>query len=243
MEHGGTIEERFEPVGDIIVVAGDLDVGAQHVYKSLMQMVRHSGHRPIVYCPGNHEYYGTSPEAFHVELQPYIEMLKAQNVFVLNNEWIEINGVVFIGAVGWTDNSHMRHSPSNSWMMSDFKEIEGFAAAEGGTNWGKQHYHFLNHALTHTKGWKRVVITHHAPLPKSIAPQFQYNTLNAYFVNDWRSLFFKFNFDLWVHGHTHESFHYEFANKRVICNPFGYYRRKENDRYDPTFLFEIPLGE
>ena len=28
---------------------------------------------------------------------------------------------------------------------------------------------------------------------------------------------------LWIHGHTHDSFDYEVAGTRVICNPKGYH--------------------
>ena len=46
---------------------------------------------------------------------------------------------------------------------------------------------------------------------------------------------------LWVHGHTHDSFDYEVAGTRVLCNPRGYCRegRQENARFDPSLVIEV----
>ena len=46
---------------------------------------------------------------------------------------------------------------------------------------------------------------------------------------------------LWVHGHTHDSFDYEVAGTRVLCNPRGYARDgvNENAAFDPALVVSI----
>ena len=46
---------------------------------------------------------------------------------------------------------------------------------------------------------------------------------------------------LWVHGHTHDSFDYTVDGTRVVCNPRGYAKAgvDENPRFDPDFIVEI----
>ena len=46
----------FEPDTDMIVIAGDLHVGAKKVF-TLLEFISEMHSIPIVYVPGNHEYY------------------------------------------------------------------------------------------------------------------------------------------------------------------------------------------
>ena len=78
-----------------------------------------------------------------------------------------------------------------------------------------------------------IVVTHFAPLPFSVAPEYNGDPLSAYFVNDLRNIFKEHsNIRLWCHGHTHNKFDYIYRRKnnkgkwcetRVVCNPFGYF--------------------
>ena len=78
-----------------------------------------------------------------------------------------------------------------------------------------------------------IVATHFAPLPYSVAPEYENDPLTAYFCSDLRDIFKKYHrIRVWCHGHTHNKFDYIYRRKcedgkwhetRVICNPFGYY--------------------
>ena len=43
---------------------------------------------------------------------------------------------------------------------------------------------------------------------------------------------------LWVHGHTHDSFDFEFGVCQVACNPRGYlnWHGGENKEFDPRWV-------
>ena len=86
-----------------------------------------------------------------------------------------------------------------------------------------------------------MVITHHAPSPKSIHPRFADSLLNACFVSDAERLIDGSRARLWIHGHTHDSFDYCLNGTRVVCNPRGYARNgvNENPLFDANFLVEI----
>jgi hypothetical protein len=45
--------------------------------------------------------------------------------------------------------------------------------------------------------------------------------------------------DVWIHGHTHDSFRYAVNGVRVVCNPRGYYRRELNPDFDPGLVIEV----
>ena len=79
---------------------------------------------------------------------------------------------------------------------------------------------------------KIVVISHHAPSAKSIAPQFRYgmdSRYNAGYASNLEWLIKKHkNIKLWVSGHCHNDSNYKIAQCRCIAHPFGY--NNENNR-------------
>lgn len=74
-----------------------------------------------------------------------------------------------------------------------------------------------------------MVITHHAPSRKSIHPRFARSLLSACFVSDAERFLGGSRVQLWVHGHTHDSFDYLVNGTRVICNPRGYAKDGVNE--------------
>jgi predicted phosphodiesterase len=56
--------------------------------------------------------------------------------------------------------------------------------------------------------------------------------------------------DLWLHGHTHDSFDYRIGRCRVVANPAGYILNRaaatnelefkfENGRFDPALVVDV----
>jgi len=70
----------------------------------------------------------------------------------------------------------------------------------------KRHADWLASRLATPHDEPTVVITHHAPSPRSIHPRFAGSLLNACFVSDAESLLGADRALLWIHGHTHDSF-------------------------------------
>ena len=64
--------------------------------------------------------------------------------------------------------------------------------------------------------------------------------LNASFVSNADHLAGGDRVQLWVHGHTHDSFDYRLNGTRVVCNPRGYAKGgvNENAHFDPHFIVE-----
>ncbi|KAB2894183.1 MAG: metallophosphoesterase, partial [Burkholderiaceae bacterium] len=71
--------------------------------------------------------------------------------------------------------------------------------------------------------------------PRSIHPRFAGSPLNASFVSHAEHLLDSRRVQLWIHGHTHDSFDYRLHGTRVVCNPRGYAKDgvNENPRFDP----------
>jgi len=207
--------------------------------------------KPVLYVPGNHEFYGGS-------IAGTVDLLKqlcaGTNVRVLDNDEVIIDGVRFLGTTLWTDfmlfgDGEKRAAAMCEALsfMRDFKRIRVSEAPEAIFTPADSAARFTIHAgwleskLAEPFAGPTVVITHHAPSPKSIHPRFADSLLNACFVSDLERLIDGSRSRLWIHGHTHDSFDYVLNGTRVVCNPRGYAKDRvnENPRFDANFLVEI----
>ena len=193
---------------DVLVVAGDLGT-RPFLAEALSRLC--DRYADLVYVVGNHEYYGSHHDDVHEELARVDARLP--NLHWLHHEVTTIGGVVFAGAPLWFSPSH--EAALNKGSMMDFHVIKGFEPWVYDEN--AKGLAFLEQA----KDSADVVVTHHLPSQRSVAPQFVGSSINCYFVCDVER-FTGSRPKLWVHGHTHCSCDYALGATRVVCHPFGY---------------------
>ena len=182
-------------------------------------------------------------------LQRLRQLCAGTRVQVLDRDEVHIGRVRILGATLWTDflldgEGEGRAAAVHTALrlIRDFQRIH---VDEAQTNYSRlRTARFRSRAMRH--GWPHklaqphegptVVITHHAPSPRSIHPRFAGSPLNACFVSDAQYLLDGERAQLWVHGHTHDSFDYVVNGTRVVCNPRGYAREgvNENASFDRT---------
>ena len=182
------------------------------------------------------------------------QLCAGTNIHVLDNDEVVVDGVRFLGTTLWTDFMLFGEGEKRSAaikealrLMYDFSKIRVgeasevlFSPADSATLF-KIQVGWLETKLAEPFPGPTVVITHHAPSPKSIHPRFADSLLNACFVSDAERLIDGSRARLWIHGHTHDSFDYFLNGTRVVCNPRGYARNdvNENPRFDSNFPVEI----
>jgi Icc-related predicted phosphoesterase len=238
---------------DILVLAGDIMI-AQNLYDHTTESIQNSidqgnklGDRQkeaikyrnflervsvqfkyVIMIAGNHEFY-------HGRWYQAIDTLRNEcsqfhNVYFLEDQTKEIDGVLFVGSTLWTDMNkndwHTKYQVKHG--MSDFKIIKN----------DKKNYHnlhpddvivrhnksleFIKNTVANTSK-KIVVVTHHAPSDMSVADCYKGDTLmNGAYRSNLEDFVMDSNINLWCHGHTHHAFDYMLDNTRVVCNPRGY---------------------
>jgi len=230
---------------DLVVLAGDIARPKEAVSWA-------SGiAKPVLYVPGNHEFYGGSIGGTVDELK---QLCTGTNIHVLDNDEVIIEGVRFLGTTLWTDfmlfgQGEKRAAAIQEALrfMRDFSRIRAGEAPEAlftpddSAALFKIHVGWLEAKLAESFSGSTVVITHHAPSRKSIHPRFADSLLNACFVSDAERLADRSRACLWIHGHTHDSFDYVLNGTRVVCNPRGYAKDgvNENPQFDANFSIEI----
>ncbi len=222
---------------DVVILAGDIDLKARGV-----EWAKQSFSVPVLYVPGNHEFYGG-------HLTHTLEKLRAvqdDRVRVLDRDEVILAGVRFLGAIMWTDfaatgNPHIAAFSAQN-ALNDFRQIRA-------ENYRRIRPADLIALAVKTKDWLRdrlsepfdgptVVITHHAPTLRSLQDNPHAGThLDAAFANRWEDLMSGDQVALWVHGHSHTAVDYEVAGTRVVSNPRGY--PGEETGFGPDLVIEV----
>lgn len=211
---------------DIIILAGDIHNGTQGLTWARKQFP----HNPIIYVPGNHEFYGSHLSDLRYQLQICAQKL---DIHLLDNGEKIIDGVRFLGTTLWTDFQLYQENedyPTEvikaqaAERIPDFRNIlqnpgELFSVDES----IRLHHHcreWLQIALAGKFDGKTVVISHHAPLEQCIPLQYQGDMLSPAFASDLYSMMGQMS--LWIHGHVHEAVDITCRGTRVVANPGGY---------------------
>ncbi len=234
---------------DVVVLAGDVAEGRAGIPWAR----EYFRDRPIIYIPGNHEYYGRDLDEMRHGLR---QSGRAHDVQVLDGDEVIVSGVRFLGATLWTD-FELDGSDSKTVEaamrccqegMTDFKVIRRWGGALRPEDTREIHQaqrDWLRRALSGCTplgedfSGATVVVTHHAPSPRSIAPRFVGDTPNPAFASDVTDLMGP-QVALWIHGHMHNSSDYVERGTRVVCNPRGYMPLEPNPDFDPMLIVEVP---
>lgn len=221
--------QLYESSGeDVLVIAGDLHVGAQACWSALKRFAENTPH--VVYVPGNHEYYRTSIQEF----DDYIKRFSQNtNIHFLNPGTTKIGDVNFIGATLWTDfRSDQFAKFMSGRRISDFSVIRGFDT-DACVNLHVKHLKYIKEAYAKIEG-KKCIVTHFLPAVETIAPEFQGpDLLNYYFANDLGAYIQDLENTTWLFGHTHTPVDLELGTTRVIANPYGY---NKNPSWQEKFI-------
>jgi Icc-related predicted phosphoesterase len=240
------------PGGEVLILAGD--ICEYRTFKKQQSFVvdfferECSKYEKVFMVCGNHESYRHRLDKTYDDFKT----LLPANITLLENETVEYQGVVFMGATLWTDFN--RGDPVSIEVarasMNDFKVIQNHYKDTG--NYHKltpefiyqihrNTIRYLNTELLQHKNSKVVVITHHAPTRLSINEKYKQDFhMNGSFASDLSEMILDNpQIVYWVHGHCHDPVNYEMGTTKVISNPRGYVGHEDTSKFDPAFYFEL----
>ena len=228
-----------ETSADVVVLAGDIGVGKGGIEWA----AEHYPQTPVIYVPGNHEYYG-----FDIGITDQLKSCAPSNIHVLNDDTCDLAGVRFLGTTLWTD--FRLYGEGAAWiarqnakrLIADFTSIKHgkrLFKPEDSVRLHESSKAWLVDALNKHFVGPTVVVTHHLPASPSIASQYMDDPLNPAFASRLESIVDKYRPDLWIHGHTHVPCDYEIFGTRVVCNPRGYPSEAPNSGFSPGLVVEL----
>lgn len=225
---------------DACIIAGDV---SDKMSLSLSWIGRVFASRmPTIFVPGNHEFYGAQMD---VARRDATRIAEALGIDLLDNSTIHYGNIRLIGSTLWTDFDVYAKGDGYALAEAMFSCRHGIAdfhtismSAPPGDRLFERKFlpkdalylhkearRFIENELDTPHRGKTIIVTHHAPHERSIAPSFRGDLTTPGFVSDLSDLFARYQIDLWVHGHTHTAFDYivpENGKTRVVCNPRGY---------------------
>ena len=233
------------PDADVVVLAGDIAP-----YRlAVLREIAAAWIAPVLYVPGNHEYYEGDIDAVGSAMA---ERCAALGIELLDRRSVVLDGVRFIGATLWTDFAlngvadafYAKRTAANA--MPDFRVIAcrgGVFTPDESVSRHDADRNFIEAELRTAAeaGETAVVVTHHAPTPRSIRPWYVGNSLNPAFASDLETLIARHAPPLWIHGHMHDSIDEQLGATRVLANPGGY-SASENPPFDPHLCAAVEGG-
>lgn len=228
---------------DAVVLAGDIHHGCKGLHWARARFPT----LPILFVPGNHEFYGTCMPLMREALALEAARL---DIELLDNRAITLNGVRFYGTTLWTDFALYADDPTRDptetytnalRYMPDFKVIQSSPDVTF-TPQASERLHakalaWLESELSQPFAGTKVVISHHAPLHGCIPDQYLGDALSPAFASHLSHLLGKM--DLWIHGHVHEPVDMLCKRTRVIANPGGYPDEFSPPRFNPGLVMEL----
>lgn len=247
------------PGGDVLVLAGDIwlaapmrenknDARSRSLRKKFSRFISEEPrkYRKVIIIAGNHEFYGSLIDEAIEEIRSFIAK-KSDNVVLLDDEAVVIDGVAFIGSTMWA--SYGVPNPVDEIkirnIMNDCAVIRTIAEPRDG--WGRfppheramephdfQKLHqcsrkAVSELLTAHSDKPCVLVTHHAATLAAgkTDPHWGGGLDEAYYSNflDY-AVRKEHNIIAAIHGHTHNRVRFDHNGVLVISNPRGYAPRE-----------------
>jgi len=207
---------------DVIILAGDIDVGLNGIRWAVEQAERLD--KRLLYVAGNHEFY-------HHEISLLDEMRELlsgnDRVDLLERDQIVIDGVRFLGCTLWTD--YLAVEDREASMAVVERQLNDHRVISNGDqpflpgDALKIHIEsraWLERELQQPFDGKTVVVTHHAPHLQCKHPDFALDSIATAFISDLSPLVEQA--DIWCYGHTHANLDLQLGGCRLLSNQRGY---------------------
>lgn len=224
-------KDIVEPVTPYLCILGDTcEIKEIELFERFLTLISPFWEH-ILLLNGNHEYYGYDSKYNKkklLEMQKKV-LEKFENVHFLDNDFIEFEGVRFIGSTLWS-RVPKKAIDDVEWYMNDYRSIyvgKKEVTVKETNKWHEQSVRYLYEKITESK-LPVVVLTHHAPLMKGTSdPKYENSSdpdtklTNHGFATNLESLM-KPNLFFWGFGHTHWCCDFTHRNVRIYSNPRGY---------------------
>lgn len=220
-------------LGDVLVIAGDIGhYNEQNI--DALKLIQKIFYKYIICVLGNHDYYIIDEDAsnkFQSNSFNRIQQMRdfinnEKNMFCLDGNIVEIEGIKFGGCDGWYDGSYVSKYWKNqsiptvaTWknqMPMDYKFIKGTSS-------------YINifeiEKVKIEKIYKDcdLMITHINPsiLDEHQSKRFSKESTNGYFCFDGANYLKHGTMKYWIFGHSHDEIEYDYENVTCICHPLG----------------------
>lgn len=235
------------PDADVAIFAGDIHPWDDSNRLRETVSVLSDMAKTVIWVPGNHEYYGTSPDSATFRARYAEEYHGNSNVRIITSPTIvHVDQQRFFCGTLWYSKASISkiadhqtgkgtRADGSRYIFSDYRWTPDLAP------WVYKQNDACRRMLRSYVRSGDVVVTHHLPSPRSTPEQFKGEPDNAFFVSDCTRIINREQPRLWIHGHTHTPCEYTMGKTQVIANPCGYpHEAGSVDKYKPRVIYLAP---
>lgn len=232
-------DNPIEPIGDILILAGDITYWGKKHFKHWFFDYVSDNFNTVFYIPGNHEFY-TGKEVQILD-KPVFEPLR-ENVFLVNNKVIDIDGIDFFFTVFWS------RIPDNESLIierriNDFYKIRHKGKKLRSDDFNRLHHEsldFLSRELHNSSADNKIIVTHHIPTDLCNPEHFKNSMINPAFVSEHRDFISDNHIDYWIYGHHHVNMpETEINGTKLLTNQLGYVHLGEHLNFRKNAIIEV----
>ena len=193
----------------------------------------------VLYIMGNHESYQYIQNKTEQTLRETLAYLP--NINILENEYVDIGDVRFLGTTLWTDMN--KNDPITMSLIKD--KMNDFRVVQVNHDGVYRKFQPYDASRMHDAALKFIdkntvdhdkcfVLSHHAPSTLSISKRFANDfVMNGGYASDLSEFILdRPQIKMWTHGHVHHNNDYELGSCRIMSNPRGY------DDENPGFMVD-----
>ena len=213
-------------VESILVLAGDISSDPDQLVQFIKQVETRFRH--AVYVPGNHEFYRHDITTWVGRTKELFEKYTERTSYALDDVQIrQVDGIRFIFGTGWADGGMTAYDQELvGRSLNDFYLISRNGSAftvPAMIQLNRKMRQDIESALKNSpEDAFNVVVTHHMPSYRLCHPRFGHTIDGGFAFNGDAILSSDHAPDIWIHGHTHDTYDRKLFNSRIVCHPRGY---------------------
>jgi len=232
-------EEPLQPVGDILVLAGDIGYLGDDNYKNHpFWKWASENFKEVIVCMGNHEFYknydiATLKDGYCLEI--------LSNVHSYYNAVVNVGDADIIVSTLWAHIPEEEAYPTTRGV-TDFWRILYKGRYLTADNFNSEHERckaFIEKSVAESKAAKKIVVTHHVPSFQLSSPDFAGSTINGAFTVELGDYIASSGIDYWIYGHSHRNIDKMIGQTMCLSNQLGYVSHNEHIGFDTSKVIEI----
>ena len=229
----------IEPVGDVLVLAGDIGYLSDDNYVShpFWDYVA-DNFKEVLVIPGNHEFYkyydiSTLPDGKILSVRP--------NVNVYYNGVVNLEDVEFILSTLWA-RVPLQDAFATEYGVTDLHRILFNGETLTFDQFNKEHERcmaFMRDAVNQSTASKRIMVTHHLPSFQLSSPDFKGSRINGAFVADEDDFIEGCRAQYWIYGHSHRNIDKQIGRTQFVSNQLGYVFANEHNSFNSSRCIDL----
>jgi predicted phosphodiesterase len=232
-------QNPLKPVGDILVLAGDIgylndDNYSKHPFWDYVS----DNFQQVIVAVGNHELYKYYDLA---QMPQGLVCSIRDNVKCYYNAVVKLDNIDLIVSTLWAKIS-LEEAYITERGVSDFHRILYNDQPLTFDNFNREHdrcFYFIQDTVAKSQAEHIIVATHHVPSFQLASSDFTGSRINGAFTVELEDYIEASPIEYWIYGHSHRNINKQIGNTQCVCNQLGYVFHNEHLTFDPEKIFVI----